>query len=404
MYGTRPTTSRRTTRASPYSRLVDQASTMANLNALANSGQLSWLTSPTGLHTGLMDDPSYGVRTSRYRRNGAGGVGGLAIPQNLAGVVSGASPFTNPLAGILGMGGAVMGTKEVKDDDKIPLAVYHLSDAVREMIEDKDKYTIVKDGKIDPEKIISKKTADKLWSAEGHAAARKSKPIKDQILAFSDNLATDQYAEALSPNYGTISVDVPVPGTFPSPTHYVSAMKIASLSQAPMGMNALTPCDDARSAMAALALQPHASIAKQAAKACDSKIAEGGWYKLESARGRMFVHLWIGLWAKYLQNPRYAAILVGTEGKILKYDVSDDIMGSDNGNGFDIVGCMLMILRSIIVAGWFSYYGGRVNSVGVFDQWAKPVLDEVYAYRDDALDDRYAYVASDAAPPAPSDD
>lgn len=344
------------------------ANTAANLSALASSGQLSWMTSPIGMQ---VQQPWMGPVPTASSRRRAGQVGGftLRIPTNLAGLVPGSSA-PNGFPGALGPFGQFtpMGPEPVKIN-AIPLWFKSLKTYMSQ-----PDIPIVKEGKIDVNKVIDT-TID---------PSKTQDLQKDKILPFTNKISTDQWAEVLCPEFGRITEDEPVPAAYPSPMHYVEAMKIASLSSMPMnlggmGQTSSTPCDDARATLASLATQPHASIIKSVAASCPADTKD--WYKVETARGRFWFYLWLGLWAKYAQNPKYAGALYGTGNKMLTYYDADAEYGNGNVQsvtGTDAAGFLLSIIRGIVAAGWTSSRSNPINPGYVFEKWVKPIIANSY--------------------------
>jgi hypothetical protein len=230
--------------------------------------------------------------------------------------------------------------------------------------------------------------ASKIMDLTLHAGTQAADKLL--ILPFTNKIGTDQWAEVLSPAFGQITMDYPVPAVYPSPIHYVEAMKIASLSSMPMnlagstmGPGLATPCDNARLALPSLVMQPHASIIKSVADSCS--VTGKDWFKRETAHGRFWYSLWIALWAKYQQNPRYAGALFSTGNKLLMYYDSDPIYGHgpapSNGaqRGMNAVGFLLMLLRGCVAAGWVSQRGPQAVHPGfIFDKWILPAIAAVY--------------------------
>jgi hypothetical protein len=233
---------------------------------------------------------------------------------------------------------------------------------------------MVKDGKVDKEKVIDSTIVHVTGSDTTQL------PMKDKILPFTSKLGTDQYAEVLSPEFGRITVSEPVSSTYPSPMHYVEAMKIASLSSMPlggMGQTPASPCDDARATLSSLALQPHASIIKSVANSC--VVTGKDWFKPETARGRFWFYLWIGLWSKFVQNAKYANALYATGGKLLIFYDSDAVYGQGpDGAGLNAAGFLMMLLRGIIGAGWGTQRNAANNPGFFFDKWVLPAINAVY--------------------------
>jgi hypothetical protein len=367
MYGNR--TRRLSRKSTPYAQNISQLTSAANLNALARSGQLSWMTSPLGLQVQQALAVPVQTASSRRRPSRVGGFN-IQIPSNLAGLVPGAiAPSGGGVASLLNAQGQFTpsGPEAVKDD-----ALWKGVAKFTAWLKLADN-PMIKDGKVEASKVF-----DTSITATPKQAAQK-----DKIQPFTNKLQTDTWAEVLSPEFGRISVEEPVAAVYPSPMHYVESMKIASLSSMPMGLTSQTaysPCDDARATLASLALQPHASIIKSVANSCSLTDGPGkDWLKPETARGRFWFYLWLGLWNKFAQNSKYANALYSTGSKLLIYYDNDDIYGQgSDGSGTNAAGFLLMLARGLIAAGYASVRGNAVNPGYLFDKWVLPAIKAVY--------------------------
>lgn len=383
MYGGPRSRRRSARRVMPYNDPSQYAQGAQNLTALATSGQFSWLTSPIGLQTQspfLYQQPQSTAVTRRGPQRIEGFT--LSIPSSLSGLTPSVSGPSGAAGGIFaqpGQYGMPKSTTPV-DDSKI------LFPGIVKMILyfSKKDLPIFTDAKVDVNKIV-----DSTASALALGAKQNDSNVKGKILPFTDKINTDEWAEVLSPMYGRIMVDEPVKAVYPSPMHYVEAMKIASLSSGPFSMGGtpagLTPCDNARQTLAALALQPYATIIKSVADTCKVDLSStNNWLTIETARGRFWFYLWLALWAKFSQNQQYAAQLVSTGGKILIYYSDDPIYGQgQDGSKANAVGFLLMILRGIVAAGWAYNRANPVNAIFVFKNLIEPAIAAVY--KDNAI-------------------
>lgn len=367
MYGHGPRTSRKSKRdtTAPYIRdAAQRAATMANLEALARSGTLGWLPPPMNVQQQI----AASALTASSRRGSRVGGLNIQIPSSIAGLVPGMATSI----GQIGQTPLMGTTTEVREKfvgfkKMVEVLLAALADA---------NTKIIKDGKVDPNKVMDKELkSDKLPT---------DAPNKDKILAFTDKLGVDQWAEVLGPSNGRIAVTEPISAVFLSPVHYVETMKIASLSSTPLNLGSqsgVSTCDDARTILPTLAMQPYADVLREVAESCtygsSQKVTD--WLKIETARGRFWFYLWIGLWSKYTQNIQYANSLVSTGNKFLIYYSIWAKYGVPyiDGAGTNAVGVLLMLIRGLVAAGWAS----RVpldNPNYIFEQWIVPILKDIY--------------------------
>jgi hypothetical protein len=230
-----------------------------------------------------------------------------------------------------------------------------------------------------------------------HHTAETWDTLKDHVVLFGDDVTTDAYAEHLSPSRcsGPLPLMVPVPKSYPSPMHYVEAMKIVTSSSPAMllgglpaqqqmsAMPHMDSCDIARIQSDMLVQQPYASTIKTMAETCKSKAVAADFFKPETILCRFWLSLWISLWAKYSLYPRHMNVLLGTGKKLLIYAPTDgDTLygvkkeeNSEVRNGTNAVGILLLFMRTMARNGWLS--DRRTSPTAMYDTYVKPVLAHI---------------------------
>lgn len=218
--------------------------------------------------------------------------------------------------------------------------------------------------------------------------------VKDKILPFTSDKTIDSNAVVLSPEFGSIDMIEPVVAKYPTPIHYVEAMKISTFSSSTpniLGIPSIqkpTGCDKAREAIPSLVLRTGTFVIKAVSNACDASTDLKNridWYKPELARGRFWLYLWLALWQKYRDDSDLAGALVNTGSKLLIFYDADTVYGDGEGTtppivGVNTVGFILMFIRSLMAAGWWNYPSEGPGTVpnAIFEKWIRPAIDAVY--------------------------
>ena len=230
-----------------------------------------------------------------------------------------------------------------------------------------------------------------LWNQAAHASLKWKKltdfdhqsipdHVGKHVLSFGSDVSSDYYAEALSPRYSDLlPINIPVANrNYPSPVHYVEAMKILSVSTPKelLGLVPPTPCDYARDQIDLLVNQPNSYIIEDVAGRCDGD-RTGDFYDVSTVAGKFYISLWIALWAKYKINRKYLNTLLGTGRRMLVYHSSEEFYGINKEmKGGNCVGFMLMLLRAMPD----QILSGKVSPVVIYDLYVRPILDNIVNY------------------------
>jgi hypothetical protein len=286
-----------------------------------------------------------------------------------------------PLTGIPGFGSTVIGAKTTPDR-----AIY---EKLASIIVNWNKAA---DADYKWDKICDFKEA---WAGDELTATANN--VKDQVLCFSDERSTDGYAEVLSPKYGgPLPLLMPTPKKYPSPVHYVEAMKMISAAtpgalmaggidvSAITGQPVVDSCDIARLQSDTYLQQPYSSVMQSLSKPCDPKAIKQGFFDTTTILCKFWISLWIGLWAKYQLYPKYAGALVNTGSKLLIYLPADQDammvygMKSDSTmlKGCNAAGLMLMMIRKYAKAGVLT--NRLAAPTAIYDKFMRPILEEIY--------------------------
>jgi hypothetical protein len=246
---------------------------------------------------------------------------------------------------------------------------------------------------------------DKICSLTLSNATKNLSEVKEHVLMFSDEKATDGYSEALSPKFGgPLPLLSPTPDKYASPMHYVEAMKImcslttaAALSPGGIELDPITgetnisKCDIIRIHMDPYIHQPHADVIKRFAAECEIPAIKKQFYDTETILGKYWLSLWIALWAKYQLYGKYMSTLVGTGNKLLIYLLDSDDkavsnyygMQADEGTsaggtmkGINAVGILLMIMRQFARSGILANKSASPN--GLYDKFVKHILENIF--------------------------
>lgn len=185
-----------------------------------------------------------------------------------------------------------------------------------------------------------------------HARENQSK-----CFVFSNNPIKDPAALYLSPELGgPIHVDIPFPTTYLSAKHYIEVMRILFFGEIPLDTKEMTVGNSARASLTDIMKLPHAFLVEAIAERVEtlkreSETVDNKWYLIEAGKGRFFYYVWLALWAKYTQNPKMMEVLVSTAPRMLLY-LNDSSMYGVNSNmeGKNVIGCMLMILRGLVMS------------------------------------------------------
>jgi predicted NAD-dependent protein-ADP-ribosyltransferase YbiA (DUF1768 family) len=366
---------------------VNMAQSIQNLNALAQSG--------SGLYSAPMLTPQqqqqqlfqqqqqqsllqqrqsmlYGTpmsaSRSRGRRAAAGGTTSIQIPTSGANILSGPGNMSN------GLGSSA--TLHNPGEKKAWAAIK----AFLEMLKIPTIVATLKEFKMEPTDIMDTTV---IQGVHSHA------DNKDKIFMFSDKPEKDAAAIYLSPELGVpIQVTEPVPAVYPSIIHYIEIMKIASLSEpALMGASNKDACSEARTVLSILSSQPSAKTVHAVADQCH--IENTNWYKLEAERGRFLVYCWLGIWARYTQNEKMAAVLLATGNKLIIYDNphpfygNGDTKGDDQAQpGMNVIGVLMMFMRAILK---HKLHQNNNNPIGFFSKLVLPALVGVYKFENEVL-------------------
>jgi hypothetical protein len=213
--------------------------------------------------------------------------------------------------------------------------------------------------------------------------------MKDHVVLFGDKV-TDMYAEHLSPARcsGPIPLMVPAVKSYPTPMHYVEAMKMITAAspamlmagttpQAAPGMAPLKACDIIGMHSDIFINQPSADAIRTISMQCNGAAKSAGWWKPETILCRFWLSLWIALWAKYSLYPAHMSVLLNTGKKMLIYSSTNTTYGVEESpqqeyHGVNATGMLLMLLRAMANKGWLS--SRQINPIAVFDQHVKPIL------------------------------
>lgn len=338
---------------------VSPMETKQNLSQLAGATMADWVT--------MSAQPKKAERMSHKSRSSSSKSSKqIFIPSSLEGILSdGGSHLGQNLSGIvqgfgqnfLSLGDLALPTGDVTTE---------IENIVSHIKVDFDNLDIKKNGRVNLDHILSKAVQN-----ESNLSSKPFSDMKSEFLQFSDNINIDRNAEALHPKFGEITVQIPTRGSYPSPLHYLHAMKILSLSEMSFGHNVDTsPCDIARKNVAALATQPHAEIIEAMSAKCDTKITTRKWFSMASEDTKFFYYLFIAMWCKYAQNRKYADALRSTGSKYLFEKDAETL---------NLYGVYLMIIRGLLAAGWVTYKSGSVNPAGVFHKWVLPLISKIYS-------------------------
>lgn len=257
-----------------------------------------------------------------------------------------------------------------------------------------------------PEDIDGFKIADVFDTSFDPAYSIGNTQNKGKFLMFDDNIYTNYWSQMLSPMYGgPIVINVPVEGvTYKSPMHYVAGMQI--LASATPGMlfggvaqavfNGGLPtdaCDLARFELDDTLDGKFAESVAIRASQCDKKARDNRFWDIDSEPCHYFTSMWLALFAKHMRRGAirargsYLDALTSTGKKFLIYshpNINSEMFGYSSMDfseikaifaGYNMVGIMLMLLRTLAIRGQLI----EENAGPAWEKIAKPIITKYMA-------------------------